>query len=72
VYRPSTGQWLLEDGWTIALGAVGDVPVPGDYDGDGITDIAVYRPLTGAWYVRNILTVYGWGEATDVPILAKR
>ena len=39
----------------VQFGDAGDIPVPGDYNGDGITDLAVYRPSTGAWYVRNLL-----------------
>jgi hypothetical protein len=32
-------------------GAATDLPVPADYDGDGRTDIAVWRPSSGNWFV---------------------
>jgi hypothetical protein len=28
-----------------------DVPVPGDYDGDGKTDVAIWRASTGTWAI---------------------
>ena len=39
-----------------------------DYNGDALTDIAVYRPATGQWFVRNLFTV-SFGDATYVPMV---
>jgi hypothetical protein len=32
---------------------LGDVPVAADYDDDGRADVAVYRELTGQWFIRR-------------------
>lgn len=42
MYSPHTSVDL-----SVELGVMGDIPVPGDYDGDGSTDPAVYRLGSG-------------------------
>jgi len=50
------------------------VPVPGDYDGDGKADLAIFRPASGHWFIRTSSTAYTawaavqWGITGDVPI----
>ena len=52
---PQDGLWYAPSSsgagpFQIYFGATTDVPVPGDYDGDGRTDAAIFRPSTGLWY----------------------
>jgi hypothetical protein len=50
------------------------VPVAGDYDGDGRSDLAVWRGATGEWFVLKSsdqsYEVKAWGAAAvgDVPV----
>ncbi len=96
VYRPSTAQWIvklssggvLRDPKTNALPVFGvanlyDIPIPGDYDGDGKTDLAVFRPATSEWLVvkssgggividpaTGLAPRFGGPDLMDIPIPA--
>jgi hypothetical protein len=47
-----------------------DKPEPGDYDGDGKTDFAVFRPSTGYWWVLQSSSggaySFQFGSASDI------
>jgi hypothetical protein len=86
VFRPNNagkgyGAWwvLLSNFnygyYTVApWGSQNDKPVPADYDGDTITDFAVYRPSNGFWYIfkssqtgATPYIYFQWGTSEDIP-----
>jgi len=81
VYRPSNSRFLLDFNFDhvpdqkVPFGAPGDVGVVGDIDGDGMTDLVLYR--NGVWYIDNTrsgsanpaFTAAFGGGAADIPLV---
>lgn len=71
VFRPSTGQFTLTDSTAAnpsfntdvtraTFGTAGDLPISGDWNGDGKDSVAVYRPSTGeTFFTDDDLSVQG-------------
>lgn len=91
VWRPENGVWYIHqsgDGQVLLVkwgtttmhptGGLPDVPVPADFDGDSRTDLGVWRPDTGEWWIlrstsdydQNSPLVMRWGKLGDVPVQA--
>jgi len=79
VWRPTGGLWMImgqqgSQATNFSWGVSTDIPVPGDYDGDGKTDFSVFRPSEGKWYVMRssdaAWQTYSWGVSTDIPVPA--
>jgi hypothetical protein len=52
---------------TVTPVAGGGLPPPADFDGDGDTDLSVFRRSNASWYVRSQFT-QAFGLSTDVPV----
>jgi hypothetical protein len=75
LWRPSSGAWqlLMSEGdfrdsgdrtVTMTRPTPGDQPAAADYDGDGRTDVAVWRPAAGVLLVKS--SVMGFGKAASM------
>jgi hypothetical protein len=74
VWRPSNGYWFyrLPNGTTSStqFGTKGDIPLPGDWNGDGKAEPCVLRPSTYQWFCANPAFVMQWGTDMDIPVPA--
>ncbi len=76
VFRPSTRIWYLyPEAEPYIFGLPDDIPVPADYIGDLGTELAMFRPSNGTWYIaksffaaaHNFVTIQ-WGANGDIPV----
>ena len=77
VFNPSALQFQLRNenaagapDITVDFGEAGDLPVAGDWDSDGVTDVGVFRPAAGQFFLLvggQTITVT-FGQAGDLPV----
>ena len=82
VYRPTGNVFFLRNSntsglpdITVPFGAAGDLPLAGDWDGNGTMTIGLFRPTGNLFFLRNSNTTglpditVAFGAAGDIPIV---
>jgi hypothetical protein len=59
IYKEATGEWRIYNLLTLYyatayFGGYGYSAVPGGYKGDGLSQLGVYQPFTGYWFIREL------------------
>jgi hypothetical protein len=82
-YLDSNGNRQWDEGTDLVIpsgsfGLPGETPIAGDWNGDGVTDIGIFK--NGVWYLDsngnhrwdpgedNLISAGNFGEPTDIPI----
>jgi predicted outer membrane repeat protein len=73
----STTGYNFGSSLTVPAGwpGIGDTPVPGDYNGDGKSDPAIWRGSAGVWIIPmspafSTYQFFSWGATGDTPVAA--
>jgi hypothetical protein len=93
IFRPSEKKWYLDtnrngvlDGCrkdecpSFSIYMNGDIPVAGDWTGSGTTQLGLFRPSTGEWFLnrsgngswnncKKDTCLTGFGKAGDLPVI---
>jgi hypothetical protein len=67
----NAGVWKVTGMSNVTYGSAtqGDLPVPMDYNGDGKTELAVWRPANFTWYIKLVPEVTSvYGTTGDIPV----
>ena len=75
-YNTTTGVWSIFGVANIYYGNSGDLPAPGDYTGDGVTDLSTFTPADAPaparqkswWTFGNPTVVWSNAQPGDIPV----
>lgn len=82
IFRPSSGAFYLRNSnttgpanITVTFGAPSDLPLVGDWNGDGIDTVGVYRPATAQFFLKDANTTgaavaytFAFGVKNELPL----
>jgi hypothetical protein len=66
-----------DDEYSFRFGMEDDIPVTGDWDGDGVDEVGVFRPSTHKWFLvakdpekedPAVAYSFYFGEEDDIPV----